>query len=215
MEKIVKMKKQEQTYIYRIIHRENLQVLIDEGKLVAPNYATNKNYIPIGEQQLIKRRGDKKVMLEPDGTLRDYISFYFGVRSPMLYCIANGYDVQKLDQENIIYLITSIEKLDETGVKFVFTDGHSYSALTRFFNNISDLIKIDWKTVHSKRWNNLPDDPDRKRRKEAECLVYKELTFDKILAISVYNQNASNYISSVLQKNNLNIPVLIKPDWYY
>ena len=133
----------------------------------------------------------------------------------MLYCIANGYDVQKLDQEDIIYLITSIEKLYETGVKFVFTDGHSYAALTRFFNNISDLDKIDWKTVHSKRWNNLPDDPDRKRRKEAECLVYKELTFDKILAISVYNQNASNYISSVLQKNNLNIPVLIKPDWYY
>ena len=69
------MKKQKQTYIYRIIHRENLQILIDEGKLVAPNYATNENYIPIGEQQLIKLRGNKKVMLEPYGTLRDYISF--------------------------------------------------------------------------------------------------------------------------------------------
>lgn len=209
------MKKQKQTYIFRIIHKENLQILIDENKLVAPNYATNKKYIPIGEQQLIKLRGDKKVKLEPHGTLRDYISFYFGVRSPMLYCIANGYDVQKLDQENIIYLITSIEKLDETGVKFVFTDGHSYAEITQYFNDISDLTKIDWKTVHSKRWNNLSDDPDRKRRKEAECLIHKELSFDKILAIAVYNQNASHYITNVLQKNNLNIPVLIKPDWYY
>lgn len=215
MREIFKMKKQKQTYIYRIIHKENLQILIDEGKLVAPNYVTNNNYIPIGEQQLIKLRGDKEIKIAPFGTLRDYISFYFGVRSPMLYCIANGYDVQKLDQENIIYLITSIEKLYETGVKFVFTDGHSYAALTQFFNSVEDLAKIDWEAVRSKRWNNTLDDPDRKRRKEAECLVFKELTFDKILAISVYNQNASNYISSVLQKNNLNIPVFIKPEWYY
>lgn len=112
-------------------------------------------------------------------------------------------------------MITSIEKLYESGVQFVFTDGHSYAALTQFFNSIKDLDRIDWTTVQNKRWNNTSDDPDRKRRKEAECLVFKELTFDKILAISVYNQNASNYISSVLQKNNLNIPVFIKPEWYY
>jgi hypothetical protein len=60
---IFKMKKQKQTYIYRIIHKENLQILIDEGKLVAPNYVTNNNYIPIGEQQLINSEAIKKLRL--------------------------------------------------------------------------------------------------------------------------------------------------------
>jgi len=209
------MKKQRPTYIYRIIHKENLQILIDEGKLVSPNLATNKNYIPIGEQKLINLRGDKKVMIYPFGTLKDYISFYFGVRSPMLYCIANGYDVPKVNQENIIYLVSSIEKLIESKIKFVFTDGHSYAAFTRFFNDKKDLREIDWDTVYSKRWNNTQDDSDRKRRKEAECLVYQELRIDNILAIVVYNQNANNYISNVLNRNRLNIPVKIKPAWYY
>lgn len=209
------MKKQRPTYIYRIIHKENLQILIDEGKLVSPNLATNKNYIPIGEQKLINLRGDKKVMIYPFGTLKDYISFYFGERSPMLYCLAKGYNVPKLDQENIIYLVSSIEKLIYSQVEFIFTDGHSYAAITQFFNKIEDLNKIDWKTVKSRSWNNTEDDPDRKRRKEAECLVYKELTLDNILEIVVYNQNANNYISNVLNRNRLNIPVKIKPAWYY
>ncbi|AFH47873.1 Hypothetical protein IALB_0161 [Ignavibacterium album JCM 16511] len=209
------MKKQRPTYIYRIIHKENLQILIDEGKLVSPNLATNKNYIPIGEQKLINLRGNKQIKIHPFGTLRDYISFYFGVISPMLYCIAHGYDVPKVDQENIIYLVSSIEKLIESKIKFVFTDGHSYAAFTRFFNDKKDLREIDWDTVYSKRWNNTQDDSDRKRRKEAECLVYQELSLDNILAIVVYNQNASEYISSVIKKNNLKIPVYIKPEWYY
>lgn len=209
------MKNQKPTYIYRIIHRANLQVLIDEGKLVAPNLATNKDYIPIGEQQLINLRGDKNVMIPPYGTLKDYIAFYFGVRSPMLYCIANGYGVPKLDQEEIIYLVTSIEKLIESNTKFVFTDGHSYAAITRFFNEVKGLREIDWNTVYSKRWNNTVADSDRKRRKEAECLVYRELAIHNILGIVVYNQNAANYISNVIQKNNLKIPIIVKPDWYY
>ena len=65
------------TYIYRIIHKENLQILIDQKKLVAPNFSTNKNYISIGETDLIRQRGDKPIRVDPYGTMRDYISFYF------------------------------------------------------------------------------------------------------------------------------------------
>ncbi|WP_290661505.1 DUF4433 domain-containing protein [Ignavibacterium sp.] len=209
------MKQDKPTYIFRIIHRDNLQILIDEGKLVSPNLGKNKNYIPIGEQKLIKLRGEKNINIEPFGTLRDYISFYFGIRSPMLYCIVKGYDVRQIDQENIIYLVSSIEKLISSGIKFVFTDGHSYAGFTRFFNNPNDLKEIDWKTVRSNSWKNTPEDSDRKRRKEAECLVYRELPLKNIIEIGVYNKMAYEYISSVLEKNELKIPIYIKPQWYY
>lgn len=203
------------TYIYRIIHKENLQIIIDEGKLVAPNFATNKKYISIGETELIKQRGDKSIRISPFGTMRDYISFYFGVRSPMLYCIWKGFDVEQRPQEDIIYLISTIQKIQELKASFLFTDGHSFAAYTQFFNDVKSLNQVDWKTVNLVRWNNTPTDSDRKRRKEAECLVHKEIPFKSIIRIAVYNESAFNYISSVLKKNKITLPVNTEPGWYY
>lgn len=202
-------------YIYRIVHRDNLQIFIDEDKLLSPNRATNPNYIPIGETDLIRQRGTKDITIDPFGEMRDYIAFYFGTRSPMLYCIYHGYDVQQRPQNEIIYLVSSIETLDSHACKYVFTDGHSFAALSQFFNDKQDLRQIDWNAVRLKRWYNTEDDPDRKRRKEAECLIYQEMPLSAIIGIGVYNQEAFDYIIKVMSDNKISIPVRIKPEWYY
>lgn len=203
------------TLIYRIIHRENLDILLAENRLICPNNANNPNYISIGETDLIKQRGMKEIPIDPFGTMRDYISFYFGARSPMLYCIANGYDVQMRQQEDIIYLVSSIEDLEKQGCRYVFTDGHSFAAISEFFNNREHLNQIDWDVVHGRFWNNTPDDPDRKRRKEAECLVFKEIPFSAIIKIGVYNQNTLEYVSDIISDKVLSIELSIESDWYY
>ncbi len=202
-------------YIYRIVHRDNLQIFIDEGKLLSPNSATNQNYIPIGETSLINQRGTKLITIDPYGEIRDYISFYFGTRSPMLYCIYHGYDVQKRPQSEIIYLVSSIDRVESIGCKYIFTDGHSFAEYSQPFNDKADLDKVDWNAVRLRRWNNTSDDPDRKRRKEAECLIYQELPLSAIIGIGVYNKEAFDYITRVQSDNNISIPVLIKREWYY
>jgi len=123
--------------------------------------------------------------------------------------------VIKRPQKDIIYLISSIDKLEELNVKYIFTDGHSFAGYTQFFNDRGYLNQVDWRAVNLKQWNNTAEDPDRKRRKEAECLVYKELPFESISAIAVYNQEANDYIFNVLNKKNITLPVSIKQDWYY
>jgi len=203
------------TYIYRLIHRENLQILIDEGKLVASNFSTNENYISIGETTLIRQRGDKQIAIAPFGTMKDYISFYFGMRSPMLYCIKNGFDVQKRPQSEIIYLVGSVEKVIECNCKYIFTDGHAFTALSRPFNDVKYLDQVDWNAVKLKIWKDTADDPDRKRRKEAEFLIHEKLPFEAIIGIVVYNQEANDYISSVLKKSKISLPIKIIPEWYY
>lgn len=202
-------------FIYRIIHRDNLRILIEEDKICAPNFVTNPNYISIGETELITQRGSKEIKIEPFGVMRDYISFYFGTCSPMLYCIKNGYDVQQRPQKEIIYLISTLEKLKELNCRFIFTDGHSFAAYTQFFNDVQYLNQIDWKAVNARQWNNTEADPDRKRRKEAECLVFREMPFSAITGIAVYNQESYDYIVDVLQRNNVKIPVTIETSWYY
>ncbi len=203
------------TYIYRMIHIDNLARILAEGYINAPNSSTDAAYIPIGETSLILQRGDKQINIEPFGTFKDYVSFYFGPRSPMLFCIQNGYDVPRLSPEKIIYLVSSIENLVESDCKFVFTDGHAYAAFTEYFNDLSDLSKIDWPTVLSKRWNSTSSDPDRKRRKSAECLVKKQVPIEALIAIGVYNSVSSAYIVSNSQQNLSSLPINIKPEWYY
>jgi len=132
-----------------------------------------------------------------------------------LYCIKNGFDVERRPQNEIIYLISSLEKLTELNCRFVFTDGHSFAAYTQFFNDMHYLNQIDWNAVNARQWNNTESDPDRKRRKEAECLVFREMPFSAITGIAVYNQESYDYITNVLQRNNLIIPVTIETSWYY
>ncbi len=52
--------------------------------------------------------------MDPGGRFSDYIAFYFGARSPMLYNIYHGFnDVPKRPQEEIIYIIATFEKILE------------------------------------------------------------------------------------------------------
>jgi len=203
------------TSLYRIIHRDNLSLILNDQKIFAPNFGKSPKYIPIGETELIKERADLKILIEPGGTIKDYVAFYFGVRSPMLYCIKNGFDVTRKPQNEIIYLISSMEKLIELKKKFVYTDGHAFAAFTMFFNNIRDLNQIDWNAVNLVRWNNTETDPDRKRRKQAECFVHKEIPIKAINGIVVYNQECFDYISKVLKKHKTKLPIRIEPSWYY
>ncbi len=203
------------TNIYRIVHRDNLSLILSDGKIYAPNYGKSSKYISIGESELIRERANLQILIKPGGTIKDYVAFYFGVRSPMLYCIKNGYDVTRLPQNEIIYLISSMEKLTEIKKINIFTDGHAFAGFTMFFNNVKDLNQIDWNAVNLVRWNNTESDPDRKRRKQAECFVHKEIPIESINGIVVYNQECFDYISRVVEKHKTKLPIRIEPSWYY
>jgi len=51
--------------------------------------------------------------------------------------------------------------------------------MSQFFNDEDSLEEVDWNAVKLKRWTDTEDDPDRKRRKQAEFLVFNELPLVK------------------------------------
>ena len=203
------------TKIYRIIHRDNLEAILRDGLLRSPNSGKDTDYISIGETELVKHRSSMQISIPPGGTINDYIAFYFGVRSPMLYCIKKGFQAVRRPQTEIIYLESSIEKLQRLNAQFVFTDGHAYAAFTQFFNDVINLGELDWQAINARKWDITLDDPDRKRRKQAECFVFQELSIEAIEKIAVYNQEAYDYITDVLHRTEKEIPVSIQPTWYY
>lgn len=204
-------------YLYRIIHLDNLEYILDLGKLTCPNHEYKDiNYIGIGDNTLIQSRSSKQISLEPFGTFADYVSFYFSKRSPMLYNIFHGYSgVIQRRQEEIIYLVTNYQKVICCGCKYVYFDGHGYHHLSGCYNNESGLIEIDWDIIYSKYWMETEADPDRKRRKQAELLIYREMKINNLIGIGVFNEDVREKISLLLEKKHLNLDCKIKPEWYY
>ena len=157
------------TYIYRIIHYKNLDFLIKNGIHCCNSLVQNSNYLSIGDKSLISSRGTKSIQIEPKGVLNDYIPFYFGVHSPMLYRIHTGrVDGINYSQNEIIYLVSSVDEIIKNKLQFVFTDSHAYQSYAGFYNSIDDLKQLDWDVIYSKNWKNVENDNERMSRKQAE-----------------------------------------------
>lgn len=203
-------------YLYRIIHINNLPIIIANNEITCPSQRCDADYIGIGDDSLISHRREMVIRLKPGGTFDDYVAFYFGRRSPMLYNIKNGYQgVTRRSQNDIIYLVTSFDKVKEYRIPFVFFDGHGYHHLSQIFNTEEGLAHIDWQIINASKWSDTLDDPDRKRRKQAEFLIYKSLPLEAIIAIATYSNFSKQRVEKLFGNVQKEANILVKEDWYY
>ncbi len=204
------------TLIYRLSHYSNLDYTLTNGLYCCNSPNADPNYINIGHRNLIAKRGNRAVPLPPGGVLNDYIPFYFAPRSPMLYSIyRNNVDGFSGKQEDIIYLVSSVETIISASIEFVFTDGHAYELISKFYNQTSDLKNVDWQIMGATYWNNTAQDNDRMRRRMAEFLAYQFVSSNCILAIVVCDDKLKKVVDSIQKKCSTNIKTIIKPNWYY
>jgi hypothetical protein len=120
-------------------------------------------------------------------------------------------------QEPLVYLVTSVQAVQQAGYQFVFSDGHGLATFSHWYHDPADLDKVDWSIVRERYWADTPEDNDRKRRKQAEFLVWKQLDWAHILGIGVMNQAMVARVEGILEGfPDLNpAPVRMKPGWYY
>lgn len=133
----------------------------------------------------------------------------------MLYVIQNGFNgVQPTSPENIVYCITSVAQIINLDLDYIFTDGHAVNYLSSFYlpheiDRIEDLI--DLKAIKDSYWND-PKDLDKKRRKESEFLVEKDIPCDAIGKYAVYNQKAKDKLLQLGVPDN---KIIIKSEFYF
>ncbi len=200
--------------LFRMTHLQNISHILQHGitHINSPN--RNAEYIPIGDSSLINARDT--FMLPNGKMLGNYIPFYFGPRMPMLYVMQKGFNgVQPTAARDIVYCVSSVEAIEQLGLRYVFSDGHAVDIFTSFYSpkdiqNIENLI--DRKAINSKYWND-ESDLDLKRRKEAEFLVAGDIEVNAVLGFVVYNADAEKQI---LQINGFqNKKLIIKPEYYF
>lgn len=207
------MPKLDKIYLYRMTHIENIPHILQFGITHSTSANANPNFRPIGDNSLISTRNN--YTLYNGKLLGEYIPFYFGVRTPMLYVVQNGFNmVAPTPAEDIIYCVSSVQKITDLNLDFVFTDGHAVDGFSSQYNN-SDIDNIntivDWNAVNAKYWRD-DNDLDLKRRKEAEFLVLGDISINGILGYIVYNENSKNKMLGY-GVNAINIH--IRSDFYF
>jgi hypothetical protein len=204
-------------YIFRITHRNNLPWIMANGLHCRKSPLKDPNFVAIGNPELIEKRHYAAVDQPPGGTISDYIPFYFTPRSMMALNINTGRNVPKRANSEIIILVSSLAKLKEAGIEFLFTDRHASSLVpkARFSSNLDHLDRIDWTILQNSDFRRDNDDIDKTSRYQAETLVHKSLPVGQLLGIACCDNEQGIWVDNVAKQYGQQFKVLTKQGWYF
>jgi hypothetical protein len=206
------------TSIYHISHLSNLSGILAAGGLRCNRTLSQQGvgYTNIAHGNIQSRRANKVVTCSAGGTLRDYVPFYFGSRSPMLFAIKCG-NVAGYTQGQgpVLHLVPTVQAVAAAGLPFAFTNGHGIMGLTDFFDNLADLDEVDWPLMTAKWWNDTQEDGDRSRRRQAEFLVHQFFPWNLVQEIGLSNNKVKATVEAAITGQGHQPPVHARPDWYY
>jgi hypothetical protein len=202
--------------IFRITHRQNLPWVLGNGLVSANSDTLDPNFTPIGNPDLIQKRRGRQIPVEPYGTLEDYVPFYFTPFSPMLLNIKTGYNgIRKRTNEEIVIIVSSLFKVRDDGVSFVFSDRHAYLQAARFSNQLRDLDMIDWDILQRRDFRRDPNDLGKIERYQAEALIWQRMPVTSFLGVVCYDQATTQWVSSFEAVSTFNLKTISKPDWFF
>ena len=206
------------TPIYHITHVGNLPGIIGAGGLQCNGTlkGAGTDYANIAHDTVQDRRQYTMVPCGPGGVLHDYVPFYFAPRSPMLYTISRG-NVPTCPQGQgpIVHLVSTAQAVEAQGLGFALTNGHGIVVLTDFYDDLQQLDEVDWKVMPLKYWHDTAEEPDRKRRRQAEFLVHRLFPWDLVTEIGVWTAAVQAQVQAALAATPHKPPVTIRPGWYY
>ena len=199
-------------YAFRMTHIDNMHHIIKHGLVKKDSPLRDEHFVSIGDRKIIGLRSDMEIK---GYRLGEYMPFYFGPRSPMLYVIQHGYNgVTRVEPENIVYCVIKIDDLIQNDIDCIFTDGHALPRLTSFYkkedlSRINDIVRYE--DVYSTQWDS-EEDRDLKRRKEAELLVNCDLPVTFICGYVVYNEIARQ---KLMKLGIIDDKIVVAPKYYF
>jgi len=207
----------ERALIFRIVHIANVPWILDQGGMHCPSSANqDANYVNIGNTSLIDKRRRRYVPIPPGGTLSDYVPFYFTPFSIMMYNIQTGYgEITRRDNKDIVMFVSSVHRLKELLVPFVFTNQHAYAVDTEFYNDLQHLDQIDWPLLQCRDFKTDDNDPGKQLRYQAEALIHRHVPLNALLGIACVNDVVQGTLNSLLQQRGIELAVRATPTWYF
>jgi hypothetical protein len=202
--------------IFRITHRDNIPWILDNGVHASKGERSAPNFRSIGNPDLINNRSRRVVPVRPGGTLSDYVPFYFTPFSIMMYNIKTGYGgIQRVPNEEIVILVSSLRKVLELGIPFAFTDRHAHVRWANYFTDLEQLGEVDWPLLNSRNFSHNPDDPDKKARYQAEALIWKSVPLQALTGVCCYTEGVRSWIQDALDERDSKLRTTVQANWYF
>lgn len=202
--------------IWRIVHRDNLPWILAHGLHAGNSAVQSPDWVHIGNQELTAKRATHPVPLPPGGALNDYVPFYFTPFSPMLKNIHSGWrGITKRDNAEILILVSSLHRLRELGLPFLFTDSHACYKTANFYSDLADLRHIDWQILQNRDFERDQDDLKKFERYQAEALVHRHCPLEALLGIICYDAATEAATRQLLAQQQVQLDVFNRPGWYF
>ncbi len=206
----------EKALIWRILHRDNLPWVLEHGLHCGNSDVRSSTWVSIGNADLIGKRAAHPVPVSPGGVLNDYVPFYFTPFSVMLRNIHTGRGgVRQRQNEEIVILVSSLHRVKELGLPFLFTDGHAYYRWANYFDDLARLDRIDWPLLQRRDFKRDSDDPAKFERYQAEALVHRHCPLQALRGIVTYTDGVKADIERRMATQGLALPVHTRPGWYF
>lgn len=201
--------------VFRITHRDNIPWILKNGLHASSSNVLDPNFRAIGNADLINKRSTRTVQVGPKGMLSDYVPFYFTPFSIMMFNIHTGYNVARVPNDEIVILVSSLHRLAELGIPFVFTNQHAYPKFAGYFTDLDDLDEIPWTQLNSRDFRHDPDDPGKKERYQAEALIWQHVPTQALLGICCHSDTVNQAIEAEIKKRKLKLSSQVQGGWYF
>ena len=202
--------------IWRIVHRDNIPWILANGLYAGNSINQSPSWVNIGNPELTGKRANHLVITGPCGNLNDYVPFYFTPFSPMLKNIHSGRGgVTRRGNEEIVILVSSLHKIQEMGLPFVFTNSHAYYQWADFHTDLSNLDEIDWKILQTRNFKRDPNDPAKFERYQAEALIFEHCPIEALSGAVCYNNETKEQIENWTKSSESPLKVITRPGWYF
>jgi hypothetical protein len=205
----------EKGLIFRITHRDNLLWILEHGLHCTHSPMQDPKFVSIGNPELIGMRGDHPI--PGGGTLGDYVPFYFTPWSPMLFNIRTGWGgIRKRERSEIVFLVSSLPKLQERGVRFVFSDRHAYLQAARFGTTLAELPEfVPWGLLQARDFKKDPENPFKSESYQAEALVHQHVPVEALLGIVCHDELAVAPLRGTVAGLQPHLTLHVRPSWYF
>ncbi|MCT9809787.1 DUF4433 domain-containing protein [Acidovorax sp. Be4] len=216
--------------LFHITAIDNLPALCRAGALLSKTQgaAAGVAYQNIAHDGAQRARAAKLVALPPRGSVHDYVPFYFAPRSPMLSAIHHGRVVDcALQQQDIVHLETTVDRVTAGGTPFVFYDRNATLAYSRPYDDVEQLADaVAWDLITAppaldgfcKYFHNQHQNEryvDRRERRMAEFLVHGRVPLGVLTRVGVCNAPQARAVQAILDAAGVPLQAEVKTDWYF
>lgn len=134
----------------------------------------------------------------------------------MMYNIHTGRGgVRQVANEDIVILVSSMRKVAELGLPFLFTDRHAYPPTATYYNNLAALDAIDWPMLQQRNFQRDTSDPEKVERYQAEALIHQHLPIQALMGAICYTEQAKQQLQQQVGQVGVALDIHCIPGWYF